>query len=147
MIDKRLTAGARTVLENAEVEARELGHGWVGSEHVLLALLREPGGCAGWAFADIGWEPERLRDRIVLAASTEQPTPGARERGFSSELEHALARATAEADRLGHHFIESDHLLLGILADDTTAVEMISGLGIVRGNLTSFVERRFWEGV
>lgn len=146
MID-RFTAAAQRVLEAAEAEARELGHPWVGTEHVLLALLHEPGGCAGWAFADIGWEPERLRDRILLAAGADRIMPDRSERGFSAELSRALARATAEADRLAHHFIESDHLLLGVLSDGTTAVEMVTALGIVRGNVTAFVERRLWEGV
>lgn len=145
-MEERLTHASRRVLAAAESEAAALGHASVSSEHLLLALLAMPLGTAGWAFAESGWGPDRLR-ATFRAALGNRPL-GTPLRGLRSlDFLQALELAQAQADQRGHHFIDPDHLLLGALAESTGASDLLSQLGITRANLVAAVERRMWEGV
>jgi len=66
---ERFTSGARTVVEQAQTEARSLGHGYIGTEHLLLGLLNERHGVAARALADAGVTAEAVRDDVVRRLS------------------------------------------------------------------------------
>jgi len=139
----RFTAGARTVLQAAEREAIQLGHRHVSSVHLLLALIAEPDGPAGWALAEVGWSPERSRTSVI--GLMKQPSAPARgSAGLTEESKQAIEYAVAEANRLQHHFVASEHLLLG-LHDGVAASDLIQSMGINGASLRAIVERRMWE--
>src|SRR5579884_1162974 len=70
---ERFTPRARKVLQGAADEARDLGHGWVGTEHLLLALFRQPEGLAARALAGSGVTAGSCRDRVVALISRSDP--------------------------------------------------------------------------
>ena len=127
---ERLTPRVRRVLAMAEDEAVGLRQAEVGTEHVLLALLREGRGLATRALRELGVEPaelaQRIRARLVPAEiGADGPIglgPGARA---------ALEMARAEAARLHHDYVGTEHLLLGLLRDgEGPAFVVLNGPGV-----------------
>jgi len=127
---ERLTPRARRVLAMAEDEALGLRHAEVGPEHVLLALLKEDRGLASRALQELGVQPAELaqRTRARLVPSELRAIgpiglgPGARA---------ALKMARAEAGRLQHDYMGTEHLLLGLLRDgEGPAFVTLVGAGV-----------------
>jgi prophage maintenance system killer protein len=125
----RFTDRARRVVVLAQEEARELGHGSVGPEHLLLGLLAEGEGVAALALESLGISLEEARDRVEEIAGRGQGTPAGRI-PFTPPAKHVLARSLREAVQLGHTYIGAEHLLLSLLAegDDITA-QVLAGRG------------------
>lgn len=139
----RYTAAARELLLAADVEASKLGHAATTSEHLLLALISAPLGTAGAAFAENGWGPERLHQRLLAELTAQTPTPSPFGRRTLDFLQ-ALELAEAEADRRGHYYVDPDHLLLGVLNEATAAAEALGRLSIMRSAIYVAVEQRMW---
>ncbi len=112
--DNRLTSYARRVLDLATEEARNFNHDYVGSEHLLLGLLREGDGVAARALSYSGIELQRARAGIeYLVGRGDQPplsdltpTPG---------FQRAIELALYEAKRQNHQYLGTEHLLLGLV--------------------------------
>jgi ATP-dependent Clp protease ATP-binding subunit ClpC len=132
---ERFTEGARRVVVLAQVEARALRHGHIGTEHLLLGLLLEEG-AAAQALADLGVEIEAVRAEVVRIIGPVQEAP----RGqipFTPRATWVIERSGNEALTLGHNDVGSQHLLLGLVRqEDGIAArvleEMAIGLGAVR---------------
>ncbi|MGE3271300.1 MAG: Clp protease N-terminal domain-containing protein [Chloroflexota bacterium] len=127
---ERLTPRVRRVLAMAEDEAVALRQSEIGTEHVLLGLMREGRGLATRALRELGVDPpelaQRIRARLVPAAfgpdGPIQPGPGVR---------GALEMARAEAVRLHHDYVGTEHLLLGLLRDgEGPAFVTLAGVGV-----------------
>jgi prophage maintenance system killer protein len=118
----RFTDRARRVVVLAQDGARELGHGSVGPEHLLLGLLAEGEGVAALALESLGISLEEARDRVEEIAGPGQGAPAGRI-PFTPRAKQVLARSLREAVQLGHNYIGTEHLLLSLLAggDDITA--------------------------
>jgi prophage maintenance system killer protein len=118
----RFTDRARRVVVLAQDEARDLGLGSVGTEHLLLGLLIEGEGVAAVALESLGVSLEEARDRVVEMADRGQGPPAGRI-PFTPGAKQVLERALREALQLGHNHIGTEHLLLSLLAggDDITA--------------------------
>ena len=113
---ERLTPRARRVLAIAEDEAVGLRQAEVGTEHVLLALLGDERGLATRAIRELGVEPSELAQRLRLRLVTGQIGPDGRI-GLGPGARSALKMAHAEAARLHHNYLGTEHLLLGLLRD------------------------------
>lgn len=137
----RFTAAARDLLTEAERLADELGHGSASSQHLLLALVSAPLGTAGAAFAENGWGPERLRQRLLTEVTGQMPAASLSSRR-TLDLLQALELAEAEADRRGHYYVDPDHLLLGVLNEASAAAEALARLGIMRSAIYVAVDQR-----
>jgi len=127
--DDRFTERAKNAFELAQAAATELGHNYVGSEHILLGLSQESGGVAAKILREAGLESRLIYDLIVknvgCGARGETPllglTPGAK---------HIIEIAIMEASRLGHGYVSTEHLLLGILREyDSVAAKLILATG------------------
>lgn len=127
---ERLTPRVRRVLAMAEDEAVALRQSEIGTEHVLLGLLREGRGLAARALHQLGVEPaelaQRIRARLVPASfgpdGQIELSPGARA---------AVEMARSEASRLHHDYVGTEHLLLGLLRDgEGPAFVTLSGAGV-----------------
>src|SRR2546428_2073620 len=111
---ERYTERARRVLFFSRYEASELGSLSIEAEHLLLGLLRENKGLCARVFAKHAISDEAVRADIRAArekAATSVEIP------FSEPTKNALRLAAAEADRLEHNYIGTEHLLLGLLAE------------------------------
>ena len=128
--ETRFTERAQTALRLAQECSAELGHGYVGSEHLLLGLSREGRGVAARVLQSAGLEPETLR--AAIARTVGVGAPGALpSQGLTPRCKKIIEISLAEAARLGHHYVGTEHLLLGILREgDGGAVRVLSGAGL-----------------
>ena len=130
MQERRFSARAERVLRSAQAAALELGHGYVGCEHLLLGMLREEEDAPGRALRALGAEEEKTR-ALVTHALGRGEADLAIAQGLSPHARCAVEMAVAEAERAGSREIESGHLLLGMLrCGDNTAVRLLQREGV-----------------
>jgi ATP-dependent Clp protease ATP-binding subunit ClpA len=116
---ERFTDRARRAIVLAQDEARELGHNFIGPEHLLLGLF-QVGGVAATALSQVGADLEAARRCVAEAFSPGHGADKARKLPFNPRAKKTLELSLREALRLGHNYIGTEHVLLGILrvADD-----------------------------
>ncbi len=135
----RFTPRARRAIAIAQEEARALQSPQVGSEHLVLGLLSEPEGLAAKAVAALGAAPGQLRSRITSAA-VPAATPVPDRVPFGARSKKVLEVALREALRLGHNYIGTEHLLLGVLADaDSAGAKALIEAGVTREGATDWL--------
>jgi ATP-dependent Clp protease ATP-binding subunit ClpC len=127
---ERFTQRARRVLSLAQEEAERLRHNYIGTEHLLLGLLREDGGVAGRVLRDLGLEQRRVEELVdELTRASSRSTAGAAE--LSPGTKRVLELAVDEARRMGHHYIGTEHLLLGLVRQpEGVAIDVLKRLGV-----------------
>ena len=145
MAEQKFTPRAENVLRLAQETALELGHGYVGCEHILLGLLREDGSAACRALGEAGVTEEQLREQLVRTVghglSGSLPSQGLTPRARS-----AVEMAVAEAMRFASPRIGTEHLLLGLLRDGgNMAVRLLAAAGADPKRLYAAVVRRINE--
>jgi ATP-dependent Clp protease ATP-binding subunit ClpA len=127
----RFTPRARQSLTLAERAAKEIPHNYVGTEHVLLGILDEGGGIGVKVLPSLDIEIADLR--AELTASMGRPAAESLEghRPFTPLAKRALEATTKEALTLGHNYIGTEHLLLGLLAtEDGLASQVLRRMGL-----------------
>ena len=127
--EDRFTERARNAFELAQSAASELGHNYVSSEHILLGLSREGGGVAAKILREAGLESQLILDLIVknVGAGSRGETPL---QGLTPSAKHIIETAVMEANRLGHGYVSTEHILLGILREyDSVAAKLIMVTG------------------
>jgi ATP-dependent Clp protease ATP-binding subunit ClpC len=126
---ERFTQRARRVLSLAHEEAERLQHNYIGTEHLLLGLIREEGGVAGRVLRELGLEPARVKEMVERLTGVGRHTGGRIE--LAPATEEVLQYAIEEARRMGHHYIGTEHLLLGLMRlDEGVAIDVLRRLGI-----------------
>src|SRR5450432_967513 len=126
----KFTERARKVLSLAQEEAQRFQHNYIGTEHLLLGLVREGEGVAAKILANLGVELNKVRstvkfvigrgDRIVLD-----------EIGLTPRSKKVIELAVDEARRLNHHYIGTEHLLLGLVREgEGIAAGVLESLGV-----------------
>src|SRR5688572_10518475 len=127
---ERFTQRARRVLSLAQEEAERLQHGQIGTEHLLLGLMREEGGVAGRVLRDLGLEQRRVEELVNRLTDSGQRAPSGN-LDLSTGTKKVLELAVDEARRMGHHYIGTEHLLLGLVRQqDGIAIEVLRRLGV-----------------
>ena len=138
----RFTDCAKTAIKLARQTAAEYGHSYVGTEHLLLGLLREPNGLGGTVLRRGGLEPEGAF--ALLERRSGRGTPGAPVQGLTSRSRQLLRQAAAEAERLGHSYVGTEHLLLGIVrSPDCGAARLLQDAGADPDRLCTDILSRF----
>jgi enamine deaminase RidA (YjgF/YER057c/UK114 family) len=115
---ERYTERARRALFFARYEASQLGSNVMETEHLLLGLLREPKGVTGLVFTRSRLSFDLMHKEIESRTTFREKIPTSVELPFSAEFKRVLQYAAEEADRLLHHYIGTEHLLLGILREE-----------------------------
>ncbi len=126
---ERFTQRARRVLSLAQDEAERMRHEYIGTEHLLLGLIREEGGVAGRVLRDLGLDPRKVEDLVErLTRSGDRSTERLE---LSPGTKKVLELAVDEARRLGHHYIGTEHLLLGLVRQpEGVAIDVLKRLGV-----------------
>jgi hypothetical protein len=141
----RFTNRAKVVVLKAQTEARDRGHDEVTSMHLLLGLLVEWDGLAGRAIAAAGVTEEGLA-AAVAAALPPAGKPSMRHVPFSSGMKKVHELIVREALRLGHNYIGTEHVLLGLLESrDDPAAQLLNGVGVTKPTAEAWTLRALEE--
>ena len=116
MNDNKFTAGAETVLRLAQEAAGELGHGYVGTEHLLLGLIREEDGVAHTVLTEAGMTEEMVAEIIRKSVGVGLPG-GNPAQGLTPRARRVVEIALEDSVRSGCHYVGTEHLLAGILRE------------------------------
>src|SRR2546429_2898665 len=126
---ERFTERARRVIILAQEEAKRLNHSAVGTEHILLGIVREGEGVASKVLESLNISPERVRAEIESAIGRGERTPH-EEVTFTPRAKKVLELALDEARRLGHNYIGTEQLLLGLIREgDGVAARVLDAMG------------------
>ncbi|MDD5189745.1 MAG: ATP-dependent Clp protease ATP-binding subunit [Dehalococcoidales bacterium] len=125
---EKFSERARRVLTLAQEEAQHLNHSYIGTEHILLGLLREEEGVAAKVLVSLGCNLGKVRSGVeFIIGRGDKPNSG--EIGLTPRAKRVIELAIDEARHLGHNYIGTEHLLLGLLHE---------GGGVAAGVLDSF---------
>jgi Clp amino terminal domain, pathogenicity island component len=126
---ERFTDRARRVVVLAQEEARSLDHNWLGTEHILLGLIREGEGIAAKALESLGISLDAVRQQVEeIIGRGQQPPSG--HIPFTPRTKKVLELALRESLQLGHNYIGTEHILLGLIREgDGVAAQVLVKLG------------------
>jgi ATP-dependent Clp protease ATP-binding subunit ClpC len=114
---ERFTERARQVVVLAQDEARDLKHNYIGTEHLLLGLLREEEGLAARALASLGVTLEETRAQVAtIIGQGDEVATG--QIPFTPRAKKVLELSLREALSLGHNYIGTEHVLLGVVREN-----------------------------
>jgi hypothetical protein len=124
---ERFTERARQVVVLAQDEARTLRHNYIGTEHILLGVLREEEGLAALVLEGLGIALERVREEVVRHVSSGEEVPSG-QIPFTPRAKKVFELALREALSLGHNYIGTEHILLGLVRENEgVAVRILLG--------------------
>ncbi len=132
MSDKldRFTKRARRVLTLAQEEALRLNHNYIGTEHLLLGLVREENGVAVKVLRELGIEPGQVIRAVERTVGRGERPPFGKPT-LAPRTKRVIELAVDEARLMGHHYIGTEHLLLGLVREgEGVAVNVLRGLGV-----------------
>lgn len=125
------TDRVRKVLAMAREEAIRLRHDYVGTEHILLGLLREGEGVAAAVLMNLGVDLEQIQERVEEAVQKGKATVALGELPYTSRAKKVLEYAMAEARELNHSYVGTEHLLLGLVREEKgIAAQVLNSLGV-----------------
>ena len=136
----KFTERARRVLTLAQEEAQRFNHNYIGTEHLLLGLVREGDGAAAKVLSNLGVELNKVRSAVeFIIGRGDRATTG--EIGLTPRAKKVIELAVDEARRLSHNYIGTEHLLLGLVREgEGIAAGVLESLGVnlerVRGETT-----------
>jgi ATP-dependent Clp protease ATP-binding subunit ClpC len=127
---ERFSDRARRVVVLAQEEARMLEHNYIGTEHLLLGLIHEGDGTAARSLRALGVDLETVRGEVeALVGRGQQPVPG--HIPFTPRAKKSLELALREMVQLGHDYIGTEHLLLGLIREgDGVAAQVLRQRGV-----------------
>ncbi len=126
----KFTDRARKVLTYAQDEAQRFDHNYIGTEHLLLGLIREGDGTAAQVLENMGVELAKVRTAVdFIIGRGDQPVAG--EVGLTPRAKRVIELAIDEAHGLGHNYIGTEHLLLGLVREgEGIAAGVLESLGV-----------------
>jgi ATP-dependent Clp protease ATP-binding subunit ClpC len=125
------TDRVRKVLAMAREEAIRLQHDYVGTEHILLGLIREGEGVAAAVLLNLNVDLEQIHERIEESVKKGKATIALGELPYTSRAKKVLEYAMAEARELNHSYVGTEHLLLGLLREEKgIAAQVLNSLGL-----------------
>jgi ATP-dependent Clp protease ATP-binding subunit ClpC len=147
---EKFSERARRVLTLAQEEAQHLNHSYIGTEHILLGLLREDEGLAAKVLVSLGVNLGKVRSGVeFIIGRGDKPNTG--EIGLTPRAKRVIELAIDEARHLGHNYIGTEHLLLGLLHEGGgVAAGVLDSFGItleqVRAEITKLLSQNVAKG-
>ncbi len=141
----KFTNRAKKAVEIANEVALQLGHNYIGTEHILYGLVKEGSGVASKVLENQGVKPEDVINVIVDLIGNEEPISGTL--GFTPRTKRVIENAFIEARKLGYNYIGTEHLLIGILKEgDSVAGRILLELDVNISKLYGEIIRVINEG-
>ncbi len=146
----KFTERARRVLTLAQEEAQRFNHNYIGTEHLLLGLVREGDGVAAKVLSNLGVELSKVRSAVEFIIGRGDSAPRG-EIGLTPRAKKVIELAVDEARRLSHHYIGTEHLLLGLVREgEGIAASVLESLGVnlerVRAETTRILSQSMPQG-
>ena len=147
---EKFSERARRVLSLAQEEAQRFNHNYIGTEHILLGLVRETDGVAARVLSSLNVELSKIRSAVeFIIGRGERPSPG--DIGLTPRAKKVIELAVDEARRLSHHYIGTEHLLIGIMREgEGVAAGVLESLGVsldkVRSETTRILNQSVSQG-
>ena len=147
---EKFSERARRVLSLAQEEAQRFNHNYIGTEHILLGLVRETDGVAARVLSSLGVELSKVRSAVeFIIGRGERPAPG--DIGLTPRAKKVIELAVDEARRLNHHYIGTEHLLIGLMREgEGVAAGVVESLGVslekVRAETTRILSQNVSQG-
>jgi ATP-dependent Clp protease ATP-binding subunit ClpC len=139
---ERFTERAKKVLALAQEEAERSHHSYIGTEHVLLGLLREGDGIAGKVLNNLGVEIEKVRQTVESLVGRDKGLTVLQQIIPTSRVKKVIELSFEEARRTGHNYVGSEHLLLGLLTEgEGIAAHVLLDLGATLGKVRAEIDR------
>jgi len=127
---EKFSERARRVLSLAQEEAQRFNHNYIGTEHVLLGVVRETDGTAAKVLAGLGVELNKVRSAVEFIIGRGERSVGG-EIGLTPRAKKVIELAVDEARRLSHNYIGTEHLLIGLMREgDGVAAGVLESLGV-----------------
>src|SRR5580700_9476383 len=127
---EKFTDRARRVVVRAQEEARALNHDFIGTEHILLGLVGEGQGLAAKALESLGVSMEAVRQRVEDIVPAGQVEVRTGHIPFTPRAKKVLELSLSESKLLGHRYIGTEHILLGLLREgEGVAAQVLAALG------------------
>ena len=125
----RFTERAQRVLVLAQEEARRLNSNFIGTEHLLLGLVREGSGIAARALQNMGIDLSKVRQEVEkIIGKGDKPSHAI---SYTPRAKRVIELAIEEGQNLGHNYVGTEHILLGLLREgEGIAAQVLSNLGI-----------------
>jgi ATP-dependent Clp protease ATP-binding subunit ClpC len=126
---ERFTERARRVVVHAQEEARELNHNYIGTEHLLLGLMREQESAGARALQELEISQDAVREQVVQIVGRGKQAPSGHI-PFTPRAKKVLELSLREALQLGHDYIGTEHILLGLIREgEGVAAQVLTNLG------------------
>lgn len=130
MSNSQFTLRAQTALRLAQKASVQLGHGYVGSEHMLLGLLNEGQGTASLVLRQSGLDQQTIQSALTQLVGIGAPG-GLPSQGLTPRCKKIIELAIEETHRLGQHYVGTEHLLMGLLREgEGVAARILTGNGL-----------------
>ncbi len=144
---EKFSERARRVLSLAQEEAQRFNHNYIGTEHILLGLVRETEGMAARVLTSLSVELTKVRSAVeFIIGRGERPSPG--EIGLTPRAKKVIELAVDEARRLNHHYIGTEHLLIGLMREgEGVAAGVLESLGVTLDKVRSETNRILSQSV
>ena len=127
----KFTERARKVILLAKEEAKRFNHDYIGTEHILLGLIREGEGVAAAVLQKLGLSPEKIRLEVEKLVQSGPTTMVSGDIPFTPKAKKVIELAMEEARSLGHNYIGTEHLLLGLIREgEGVASQVLMNLGL-----------------
>src|SRR5918912_3335223 len=142
----KFTKRAKQVLQLATEEARAFNHPYIGTEHILLGLIREGAGVAARVLDDLGVKLSQARHAVeFIVGVCEGPTR--QDQDLTARAKKVIEYAVDEAKRLNHHYIGTEHLLLGLVRNgEGVATGVLEIMGVSLEQIRTQVQRLLRQG-
>ena len=144
---EKFSERARKVLSLAQEEAQRFNHNYIGTEHILLGLVRETEGVAARVLFNLSVELSKVRSAVeFIIGKGDRPSPG--DIGLTPRAKKVIELAVDEARKLDHHYIGTEHILLALLEEeDGVATRVLENLGVDLSKVRSEILGQIGETV
>jgi ATP-dependent Clp protease ATP-binding subunit ClpC len=144
----RFDEDARGVVVRSRQEAAELGHAFIGTEHLLLGVLGGPRDAAARVLVTLGVERAKVREAIVQAVGRGDAARSDERLQFTARAKKVLELSLREAAALGHDYIGPEHILLGLVRDSSgLAARIMRDLGADPVRVRAEIERAIQSNI